>query len=67
MGKWKETSFKEAIAIEYLAGGIDQRSLAAKYNVARSAVHKYVKDFQAIKRGVKRKSRVMVRKKKATV
>jgi transposase len=46
MGKWKEVSFREAVAIEYLAGGIDQRSLGAKYHVPKGSVYRWVKAYR---------------------
>jgi transposase len=60
MSKRKSASFKETVVTEYLAGGTDHRTLAAKYNISHSVIHYWIKAYQ----GIKIKSNAKARKPK---
>ena len=46
----RQNNQKEAIIAEYLKGGISYRELSAKHGIKHQTIHKWVQEFQGIKR-----------------
>jgi transposase-like protein len=65
MTKWKDAAFKEVVVAEYLAGGTDQRTLGAKYNIDPTTVSSWVRAYRGIKN--KRTPRVGAKKEKKQI